>query len=68
MNGSHVGQVETVVKIWLNVREAAVYLGRSVRAIYNLVHKGGLPSYKFGGRLLFNKDDLDKHIEATRTN
>ena len=45
---------------WLNVNEAANYLGRSPRAVYNLVHRKQVIAHKLGGRLAFRAKELDR--------
>lgn len=50
----------------LSLREAAAYLKRTERAIYNLVHKGKLAHFKHFGRLRFLKRDLDASLNASR--
>lgn len=51
---------------WLTIEEAAEYLRRSVRAVYNLVHRGDITYYKHLGRLRFLKADLDASIRSSR--
>ena len=59
--------METVIENdLLNLREAAAYLRRSERALYNLVHKGKLSHFKHFGRLRFSKKDLDASVKASR--
>ena len=50
----------------LNLKEAAAYLKRTERALYNLIHKGKLPHFKHFGRLRFSKKDLDASVKASR--
>ena len=49
--------------IWLNTKEAAQFLRRSVGQIRNMVYRGQLLAKKFEGRLLFNKWALQTLIE-----
>lgn len=48
---------------FLNVNEAAEYIGVSVLTLYHYTHKKALPFYKLRGRrLYFKKEDLDNFI------
>ena len=49
--------------IWLNTKEAAAFLRRSVGQIRNMVWRGQLKAKKFHGRLLFNKWSLQTLVE-----
>lgn len=49
--------------IWLNSKEAAQFLRRSVGQIRNMVYRGQLKAKKFQGRLLFKKNELHQLIE-----
>lgn len=55
-----------VEKIYLNVVDLAEYLRTTTKAIYNLVHRQELPYHKVGTRLLFQKGDVDRFIQANR--
>jgi hypothetical protein len=50
----------------LDLREAAAFLKRTPRALYNLVHKGKLPHFKHCNRLRFSKKELEASIKASR--
>ena len=51
-------------KTYLSVREAAGYIGYSVRYVYTLVAQGVLPHYTpNGGRIIFNRTELDEWIK-----
>ena len=51
-------------KTYLSVREAAGYIGYSVRYVYALVAQGVLPHYTpNGGRIIFNRTELDEWIK-----
>jgi hypothetical protein len=49
--------------IWLNTKEAARFLRRSVGQIRNMVWRGQLKARKFRGRLLFEKWALQTLVE-----
>lgn len=50
---------------WLRSKEAAIYLGISLNALWILVSRGLLVKRKFQGRLYFKKTELDLLIEGT---
>ena len=51
----------------LNYERAAAYLGISVRAMKELGGpQGQILQVKLGGRVLFDKTDLDAHIERVK--
>jgi excisionase family DNA binding protein len=57
----------------LTAEEAFAYLRLKNRpgktglgALYQLIHRGGLPHIKRGRILLFKKDDLDQYLYARR--
>lgn len=47
----------------MDVAECAAYIGRSVRAVYNLVHKGHIPTVKVGRRVQFERGRIDRWLE-----
>jgi excisionase family DNA binding protein len=51
----------------LSVMETAVYLGRSVVAIRELIWKGDLPIVKRDRRIHLDKNDLDAWINQHKT-
>ena len=48
-----------------NVVEVSQYLRRSPGAIRNLVLRRGIPYHKPGGRLLFNREEIDLWIRKS---
>jgi len=48
----------------LTVKEASVYLGRSIPSIRELIWDGTLPIVRVGRRIHLDLIDLDKWIEA----
>ncbi len=50
----------------LNVPKAAEYLGISQRHIRRLIAEQRVASYRVGGRVLLNPDDLDELFESGR--
>jgi len=55
-----------VEKRLLTIKEASEYLGISVKGIYNMVNRRQIPFIKIGGRLRFDKIDLDNWIEKQK--
>ena len=52
---------------WLTPAECAAYLGISVRALYNRVHRGHLPFQKLGHSLRFRRKEIDACLIANGT-
>lgn len=51
----------------LPVKAAAAYLGATVWAVRCLAWNQELPFAKIGGRLLFDRADLDAYIDRVKT-
>jgi excisionase family DNA binding protein len=49
---------------YLNLTEVAEYLRKSKSSIYKWCSDGQIPYIKSGKKLLFNKDEIDKWLEA----
>lgn len=47
---------------WLTKKDLTRYLPISMRTVENYVKQGIFKAYKIGGRVLFNKDEIDKVI------
>ena len=52
----------TVESKWLTKKDLTRYLPISIRTIENYVKQGYLKAYKIKGRVLFNRDEVDKMI------
>jgi len=64
---SHVEQlVGRVQPTLLNVKEAAVYLGRSEQAVQHLIFERELPVVRVGRRVHLDRRDLDSWIEKNK--
>jgi hypothetical protein len=53
---------------WLNVESAADYLDTTTQALRGLVkreHENGFPVHRRGGRLLFDRRELDAWVRGT---
>ncbi len=63
-------QVEQIVcrvqPALLNVKEAAVYLGRSEQAVQHLIFERELPVVRVGRRVHLDRRDLDSWIEKNK--
>ena len=53
-----------VLNIWLSTEEAAEYLSTTPKAILNQVHRGQIPTYKFGRLNRYKREDLDRLLEG----
>ncbi|QFU94273.1 helix-turn-helix domain-containing protein [Amycolatopsis sp. YIM 10] len=51
---------------YLNVSDAAVYLGTSVRFIRRLIAERRIAFHKFGAHVRLAVDDLETFVEASR--
>lgn len=64
---SHLEQtVNRVQPALLNVKEAAVYLGRSEQAVQHLIFEKQLPVVRVGRRVHLDRRDLDCWIEKNK--
>ena len=45
---------------YLNAMEASLHLGIPIMELYRLSSSSEIPSYKFGGKLLYRKDQLSQ--------
>ena len=52
-------------KKYLNTKQLAEYIGRSPKAIRDMVFRRDIPFRKPGGRLLFAKNEIDNWIESS---
>jgi excisionase family DNA binding protein len=51
---------------YMDVARTALYLGCSKGRVYTLARRGELPSFKFGGRLVFSSREIDEALRANR--
>lgn len=56
----------SVDKLWFTQKDAASYLGMSVKTISRLREQGKLPWYQLDRTVLLKKDDIDRLIERHR--
>ena len=57
---------EVATSEYMDAREAAAYLRCPRQRIYDLTSSRSLPYFKFGGRLLFSKRDIDAWMAESR--
>lgn len=50
-------------QIWMNSKEAALYLRTSIGSLRNMVYRKQLSAKKLGNRLRFKKSELDFMLE-----
>jgi excisionase family DNA binding protein len=50
----------------LTVEQAAVYLGRTEKAVYNMKARGVFPAVQGDGRIMFDIQDLDQWIQNNK--
>lgn len=55
------------IKRLYSIKEAAIYLGRSVWAVREMIWAGKLPYVKDGKRILLDIYDMDNWIEQNKT-
>lgn len=56
--------IEEICKLkWLGVPECAIYIDRSPGAVRNMVLRRAIPYRKPGGRLLFDREQIDEWIK-----
>ena len=56
------------IKRWLRTDEVALYLGTTVGAIKQMVHRRQLAPNKYCGRNYFSRDEIDGLIETSTNN
>lgn len=56
-------QTGRIQPVLLNVKDAAVYLGRSEQSVQHLIFQGELPVVRVGRRIHLDRRDLDAWIE-----
>lgn len=57
----HQDQIE-----WLSTREAAEYLGVTLRTLYRFIDEGQLAAYQFGRVIRLKSPDVESFIDASR--
>ncbi len=57
----------TVTKRLYNLKDASVYLGRTVGAVREMLWAGKMPFVKDGKRILVDIEDMNRWIERSKT-
>ncbi len=57
----------TLAKRLYSIKDAALYLGRTVGAVREMLWAGKMPYVKDGKRILLDIRDMDAWIEASKT-
>ena len=53
---------------YMNAKEASQYLRLPIMELYRLSSSSEIPSYKFGGKLLYRKDQLEEILTQKQVN
>lgn len=53
---------------FMNAKEASKFLGLPIMELYRLSSSSEIPSYKFGGKLLYRKDQLSQLLSQKEEN
>ena len=53
---------ETMETCMITVKDVAKYLGVHTDTIYDLVREGSLPHIRFGRKILFSKEAIDRWV------
>ncbi len=51
---------------WMSTKEAAEYLGVTLRSLYRFIDEGAVPAYKFGRVIRLKQFDVEQFVEASR--
>ncbi len=55
-----------ITKRYANIKELSIYMGLSVKTLYEFVNLRKIPSIKYGRRILFDLQDIDKLMESLK--
>ncbi len=51
---------------YVNINEVSEYMSIPVKSLYELASQGRIPSIKYGRRVLFDLNDIDKMMESMK--
>ena len=54
------------IKRYVNINEVSEYTSLPVKSLYELASQGRIPSIKYGRRVLFDLQDIDKMMESMK--
>jgi excisionase family DNA binding protein len=52
--------------MWINVKEAAIFLSIKEKTIYHLVNQGLVPHYRIGKMVRFNQNELENWMKSKK--
>lgn len=55
-------------KRYVNIKEISEYTSLPVKTLYDWASQGKIPSIKYGRRVLFDLDDIDKMLQSMKRN
>jgi excisionase family DNA binding protein len=56
----------TMKKRYVNIKEVSVYTSLPVKTLYDWACQGKVPSIKFGRRVLFDLEDVDRMMTSLK--
>lgn len=56
----------TMKKRYVNIKEVSVYTSLPVKTLYDWAYQGKVPSIKFGRRVLFDLEDVDRMMTSLK--
>jgi excisionase family DNA binding protein len=51
---------------WMGTKDAASYLGITLRTLYRVIDEGQLPAYRFGRVIRVKRADVDGFVDSAR--
>jgi|TARA_B100000315_G_C14534533_1_gene567809 excisionase family DNA binding protein len=55
-----------ITKRYANIKELSAYMGLSVKTLYEFVNLRKIPSIKYGKKVLFDLQDIDKLMASLK--
>lgn len=55
-------------KRYANIKEVSQYTSLSIKTLYDWASQRKIPSIKYGRRVLFDLEDIDKHLQSMKRN
>ena len=55
-------------KRYVNIKEVSEYTSLSVKTLYDWANQGKIPSIKYGSRVLFDLEDIDRIMASLKRN
>lgn len=57
-----------MTKRYLNIKEISEYTSLPIKTLYDWANQGKIPSIKYGRRVLFDLEDIDKIMTSMKRN